>query len=550
MAGLSLKSKALGANVATVGAGAMGAGAALQVFGSADQAASQQLATSITNTGGSMSDYQSKIDKTVSSMTKYGDTSSSVQNSLSLLTTGLKSPTAALSAESAVANLAAEKHESLSEATTQYIQIAGGKGTRTLATLGLTIYTAATATAALTQLTSANTTAQGNASDAQAKLTALKVADAGKTTLSAQAQAQLKQAEDDVIQTQQRAKISTDNLTAAHDAISKSTSTDRDRLKALADLTQGQASAASDTFTGKLNSIKASVENAAASIGQKYGPAITAAGVGMTALGTTVDLASRGIKALQGGTELASTAEGLSTVAETAQGTASGVDAAAQGVLASGEAAADAAGLPLIATVGLIVAAVAAVGVGIYELYTHWTTVWGAIKSVGESIWHWMVDIFESSIVQDALTPIKLYIDILKDGFTIAFDVIKDVISAVWSVIKPIFDAMSTAANGVAKAIGAVSKVGSSIVGGAKSVLTLGGLLAGGGPTQANTAYIVGEKGPELFVPGSSGTVIPNSQLGGNSNQNIINVTAMTNADPIAIASEIGWALKTLTPAA
>lgn len=37
--------------------------------------------------------------------------------------------------------------------------------------------------------------------------------------------------------------------------------------------------------------------------------------------------------------------------------------------------------------------------------------------------------------------------------------------------------------------------------------------LASGGPAKANQPYIVGEKGPELFVPKSAGTVIPNKSL-------------------------------------
>jgi len=41
----------------------------------------------------------------------------------------------------------------------------------------------------------------------------------------------------------------------------------------------------------------------------------------------------------------------------------------------------------------------------------------------------------------------------------------------------------------------------------------IGGYLAEGGPANANTAYVVGERGPELFVPRSSGTVIPNNQI-------------------------------------
>lgn len=40
-----------------------------------------------------------------------------------------------------------------------------------------------------------------------------------------------------------------------------------------------------------------------------------------------------------------------------------------------------------------------------------------------------------------------------------------------------------------------------------------GGGLAGGGPARAGTPYLVGERGPELFVPGTSGGVMSNSDL-------------------------------------
>jgi lambda family phage tail tape measure protein len=53
----------------------------------------------------------------------------------------------------------------------------------------------------------------------------------------------------------------------------------------------------------------------------------------------------------------------------------------------------------------------------------------------------------------------------------------------------------------------------------------LGGFLAEGGPANANTAYVVGERGPELFVPRSSGTVIPNNQI----NNMMGNSTNVTN---------------------
>lgn len=38
---------------------------------------------------------------------------------------------------------------------------------------------------------------------------------------------------------------------------------------------------------------------------------------------------------------------------------------------------------------------------------------------------------------------------------------------------------------------------------------------ANGGPVSAGKPYLVGERGPELMIPGKSGTVVPNNELGG-----------------------------------
>jgi lambda family phage tail tape measure protein len=52
-----------------------------------------------------------------------------------------------------------------------------------------------------------------------------------------------------------------------------------------------------------------------------------------------------------------------------------------------------------------------------------------------------------------------------------------------------------------------------------------GGYAAEGGDISANTTYMVGERGPELFVPKSSGTVIPNNMLGSAMGSNQPSVT-------------------------
>jgi len=54
----------------------------------------------------------------------------------------------------------------------------------------------------------------------------------------------------------------------------------------------------------------------------------------------------------------------------------------------------------------------------------------------------------------------------------------------------------------------------------------LGGLFADGGRPPVGKASIVGEKGPELFIPSTAGTIIPNNKLGGgDSITNIVNVS-------------------------
>ena len=56
----------------------------------------------------------------------------------------------------------------------------------------------------------------------------------------------------------------------------------------------------------------------------------------------------------------------------------------------------------------------------------------------------------------------------------------------------------------------------------------LGGFFANGGQPPVNKISVVGERGPELFVPRSAGTIIPNNQLGGESvtNNIVVNVDA------------------------
>ena len=70
------------------------------------------------------------------------------------------------------------------------------------------------------------------------------------------------------------------------------------------------------------------------------------------------------------------------------------------------------------------------------------------------------------------------------------------------------------------------------------------GRRAGGGPVSSSRPYLVGEMGPELFVPSSGGgTIIPNDRVSGGSTINIT-VNAGMGANGASIGQEIVSAIK------
>ena len=78
------------------------------------------------------------------------------------------------------------------------------------------------------------------------------------------------------------------------------------------------------------------------------------------------------------------------------------------------------------------------------------------------------------------------------------------------------------------------ASLGSSIKGvftGGDAPAPIDGARAEGGPVSAGKNYLVGERGPEIFSPSSSGSIIPNHRTGSVSNDNrTINITV--NASP------------------
>jgi len=127
----------------------------------------------------------------------------------------------------------------------------------------------------------------------------------------------------------------------------------------------------------------------------------------------------------------------------------------------------------------------------------------------------------------------------LKDGFEgmqdIALSVIKQIVNALIQnfIVSPLIRNIQGAIMGVTGAgagaggfgalLGGLGPLGALVgIGG-----LIGGFLADGGPARANTPYVVGERGPELFVPNTSGRVVANEEI------------AMVNQQPLNVTFQI-----------
>jgi hypothetical protein len=112
-----------------------------------------------------------------------------------------------------------------------------------------------------------------------------------------------------------------------------------------------------------------------------------------------------------------------------------------------------------------------------------------------------------------------------------------------WSGIALIINGVSKAIQGVVAGINGAIKVVNLLIKGYNIVNNLKPgskdlqeipMLATGGLANANQPYIVGERGPELFVPSGNGRVVPNNKLGGGGGNIYINVSGAIDQEGTA----------------
>lgn len=129
------------------------------------------------------------------------------------------------------------------------------------------------------------------------------------------------------------------------------------------------------------------------------------------------------------------------------------------------------------------------------------------------------------TVLGAAIKAVGALVSGLVTGFSKLVGVIGDVVDGIKAIINLVKN------NPI---VSGISGVISSVFGGARAT---------GGPVASSKSYLVGEKGPELFVPNSNGNIIPNNRLGGSSGQTI-NISVSGAIDPVGVARQIAQILN------
>lgn len=387
-----------------------------------------------------------------------------------------------------------------------------------------------------------------------------KVADAADAVTAAQHGADA--ATVSAVQEQITAKTSAEALAAAQKKVSDSAAA---IAKANADIARtgagesvvsqiqgkihGQSAAYAETFAGKMSALKVHIENVAGAFGKVLAPVLVTGGPLLAGIGGVLQsgvipkFASFGVQLVGTG------ALAVKTFAQMAAGALASLGSMiAEAAVTAAAWVADmavmvastiAANIAMIAATGGIILVVAAVAVGVYELWTHWSTVWGWIKTVASDAWQWIQHhmLLIMGIVAPFLIPFyELYkhwgeiwanvqgaFDDVIDALKVAWNNFSGFFAGIWNdIVGGIKSGINTGIDLINDFIKGAAALINTVLGIASHIPGLGSLLpssvslplipelAGGGDVLAGHPYIVGDAGrPELFVPGMNGTVLP-----------------------------------------
>lgn len=175
-----------------------------------------------------------------------------------------------------------------------------------------------------------------------------------------------------------------------------------------------------------------------------------------------------------------------------------------------------------------------------------WPIIQGAVETAWNAMRPWL------DALLGAIGGIVDAVRWIADNAAAAWDGFKSGVSTMWGAVqgplnalKSVLDGIASAARAVKSALDAIPNVsgpGGPSLGTQLERAGYGGQRAGGGPVSAGGMYLVGERGPELFMSGSSGSIIPNHALGGNNYS--INVQVAPGGSPAETGRAIVEAIK------
>ena len=144
------------------------------------------------------------------------------------------------------------------------------------------------------------------------------------------------------------------------------------------------------------------------------------------------------------------------------------------------------------------------------------------------------------AVVEGTKTAEQAFADFLRSIASMLMDTAKQMIAQYIAIgVARMFAGLPKMSSGQTIDITAVDAETVNSLGG----LNFGGYMANGGQTAPGNAYMVGERGPELFVPGAKGNIVPNNAMGG------ANVTVNVDASGSSVegnadqASQLGKAI-------
>lgn len=175
-----------------------------------------------------------------------------------------------------------------------------------------------------------------------------------------------------------------------------------------------------------------------------------------------------------------------------------------------------------------------------------WNGAWMAIQSMFMGVWDTMngyvtavADVIYKYI-KEQLAKIGLDFDGMIESVTTAWTnfwdglekIVTDVVSAIQTVINGIIETIDNVVSGIRNMITEIGKI--KIPGFNIGGFQFGGPQAAGGPVTGGTSYLVGEKGPELFTPSRSGSIIPNHKIGGGGGGVVVNINGLISSREVA----------------